>query len=75
MGGTICVGKRKEEQISKAILWLPYWYVDRFLAAVDWAENILGHPPNIVEIFTALEHSGNNPIKGLYECAAILTSL
>ena len=48
------------------MLWLPYWYVNRFIEAVNYAEDVMGHPPNIVEIFVALEHLGKNPIQDLY---------
>ena len=50
MGGTICVS-RKEEQVGRAILWLPWFFVTNFLDAVNKAEDKLQHPPTPLQIF------------------------
>ena len=50
MGGTICIS-RQNEQVGRAILWLPWFYVNKFLDAVNTAERKLGRPPTPCEIF------------------------
>ena len=50
MGGTIC-RSREETQVSKSLLWLPYWFVDKFLNSLRTAETILGEPPTSIQIF------------------------
>ena len=75
MGGTICNCSRQEGQVGKSILWLPWYIVNKFLASVDAAEDALGGPPNIVEIFCMMEASFDMPVKNIYEVAAVLTSL
>ena len=75
MGGTICTCSRQEGQVGRSILWLPWYIVNKFLASVDAAEDALGHPPNVVEIFCQMEASFDMPVKNIYELAAVLTSL
>jgi len=75
MGGTCCVASRKDDQVAKAILWLPWFYVDRFLQAIDYAEDILGRPPNTLEIYAALNARFSVPVRNCYETAAIILSI
>ena len=54
MGGTIC-RSRPETQVSRSIINLPWYFVNRFLDSVRIAEEKLGHPPAIFEIFVTME--------------------
>jgi hypothetical protein len=38
MGGTICVCNRKEDQVTRALLSLPYWIVNKMLNCIASAE-------------------------------------
>ena len=75
MGGTCCVARRKEGQIAKALLYLPWFYVDRFLSAIDYAEDVLGRPPNTLEIYAAMNMKFKTPVRNPYDTAAILMSI
>jgi hypothetical protein len=78
MGGTCCA-IREKEQIGRSILWLQWWQVDRFTAAVKSAEGKLKRPVSCIEIFVELkhlyEHSPLHTVTSPYETAAILFSL
>ena len=75
MGGTICRTGRQQEQVSKSILWLPWYFVNRFLESVTVAEQTLGHPPTIMQIFTTLEERFGKTVNNIYEAVAILFAL
>ena len=75
MGGTICRGKRSEDQVSRALLSLPWFFVNQFLRAAQDAEDTLGHPPTMPEIFVTLECKFKTPVRNAYEAAAVMTSL
>ena len=76
MGGTICVQNRDQNQVAKALLWLPYWIVNQMLACVKSAEEKLkGTPPSIIQIFVEMKQNYNLPVNNIYEGAAVLTSL
>ena len=55
MGGTICRAGRSDDQVSKSLLWLPWYFVNRFIESTRLAEEILGRPATIQEIFVTLE--------------------
>ena len=55
MGGTICRMGRSPEQVSRAHLYLPWFFVNQIMQAAELAEDTLGHPPTIMEIFVTLE--------------------
>lgn len=54
MGGTICRASREPNQVSKALLWLPWYFVNRFLESTRVAEETLGKPPTCIQIFVVL---------------------
>jgi len=54
MGGTCCRA-RKSDQVAKALLSLPWFFVNNFINAVNQAEDILGRPGTTLEIFTVYE--------------------
>jgi len=74
MGGTICK-QRRDEQVGRAILWLPWFFVNQYLEAVDRTEDKLGRPPTQVEIFVLLNMEFNLPIKNVFESTAVTGSL
>jgi hypothetical protein len=55
MGGTICVTKRNEGQVGKALLWLPWYMVNQMLDSVRSAEEKLKAPPTIIQIFVEMK--------------------
>jgi len=75
MGGTICRTSRTDGQVSKSLLWLPWYFVNRFLDSTRAAEDILGHPPTVQEIFVTLEANHGKTVNNIYEAVAILFSL
>ena len=75
MGGTICVC-RKEGQITKSLLWLPWFIVNNMLECVELAEQKLGRPPNMLELYVVMIKTyPNMPIKNAHECNAVMSSL
>ena len=58
-----------------AIVSLPWYYVNPFLKSVQEAEDILGEPPNFMQIFYVLETRHNVKLKNTYMCAAVMFSL
>lgn len=48
MGGTICICKRKENQVGRALLWLPYYIVNKMIDCIISAEEKLGKPPSTI---------------------------
>ena len=52
MGGTICRCDRREDQVSKALVSLPWFFTNKFLAATREAEEILDRPPTCFEILS-----------------------
>ena len=75
MGGTICRSSRQTEQVSKSILWLPWYFVNRFLESTRIAEDVLGRPPTLVEIFVTLNDTYGKTVNNIFEVGAILFSL
>ena len=66
MGGTICRCDRKSDQAAKALLNLPWFFVNNFIAATNQAEETLGRPATCFEILETLEEHYNTPIKDVY---------
>ena len=54
---------------------LPWFFVNKFLKSIDYAQETLGEPPNIMQIFVTLEDQFNSKNLNLYECAAVLSTL
>ena len=75
MGGTICRCSRQEDQVSKSILWLPWYYVNGLMEAIRFAEETLGRPPNGFEIFIAMQKQKRLAINNIYVMMAILFSM
>jgi hypothetical protein len=79
MGGTICNCATDETKMSKALLNLPWFVVNRILASVDEAETRKGSPPNAQEIFVAFEELGNItmvcPVDNAYAVCGIVMSM
>ena len=74
MGGTIC-RSRPDEQVSRSIISLPWYFVNRFLDSVRIAEEKLGHPPAIFEIFVTMEDTYGRQVNNIYELVAVLYSM
>lgn len=70
MGGTICRVTRPKEQVSRSLLNMPWFMVNMFIKAAERAEDILGHPPNALQIFRVMGFLSN-----AFQVAAVLTSL
>ena len=76
MGGTICVCNRKQDQVTRALLPLPFWIVNRMLNCIASAETRLGKPPSMLEVFVEMKMKHPEmPINNIYECSAVLASL
>lgn len=75
MGGTICICKRKENQVGRALLWLPYYIVNKMIDCIISAEEKLGKPPSTIEIFVEMKQRFTLPVNNIFEGAAVLTSL
>ena len=75
MGGTICRASRPQEQVSKALLWLPWFIVNQVISAAKQAEETLGHPPTMIQIFSVLQEHYNSPLRNVWEVGAIACSL
>jgi len=66
---------RPDDQIGKALISMPWYWVEKALAAVKSAEEKLMRPPSIFEIFTQMTKIYNLQVATIYEGAAVLTSL
>ena len=75
MGGTICRAGRQPDQVSKSLLWLPWYFVNRLLESTREAEEILGRPPTVMEMFMTLEANHGKTLNNIYELVAVLFSL
>lgn len=71
----MCCVSRKEGQVGKALISMPWFMVDRVLDACQAAEQKLGQPPNALEIFVQLKKMYTVPIKNPYELCAVMISL
>ena len=74
MGGTIC-RSRADGQVSKSQLWLPFYFVNRFVESTRIAEETLGKPPTVFEIFTVMDQNFGRAVNNIYQLVAILFSL
>jgi hypothetical protein len=75
MGGTCC-RHRREDQVARALLSMPWFMVNNVLRAVNDAEDRLGRIPTTMEIYHMFRSqnnrlTANNP----YEIGAILMSM
>ena len=66
MGGTMCICNRPEGQESQSLISLPGFFVNKFLKSIDYAEQKLGHPPNVMQIYVTLEDKFNSPVNDIY---------
>jgi hypothetical protein len=71
----MCVCSRKNDQVGRALLWLPWYIVNQMIKAVESAEERVKGPPSIFEIFVEMKQKFNLPVNNIYEGAAVLTSL
>ena len=74
MGGTIC-RTRHPDQVSRSMIPLPYFFVNQFIKSAEIAEDILGHPPTVLQICKILEENYNCPLGEIMQVAAIFASL
>ena len=44
----MCICNRPEGQVSQSLISLPGFFVNKFLKSIDYAEQKLGHPPNVM---------------------------
>ena len=72
----MCVCNRKSDQVGKALLSLPWYIVNQLLTSIDSAEDKVGRPPSVFEIFVEMKKLYPSlPVNNIYEGAAVLTSL
>ena len=72
----MCRCNRPGDQIARATISLPFFYVNKFTAATKMAEDIIGKPPTAFEIFITLErHFGGSPVENVFAVGAILYNL
>ena len=74
MGGTIC-RSRDQDQVSKSILWLPWYFVNRLLESTRIAEQTLGHPPTVLQIFVTLHERYGRVLENIYQAVAVLFAI
>lgn len=76
MGGTICRA-RSQSQIARSLVPFPWFIVSRFIVAAKEAEDTLGYPPTLFEIYVTLKkQSVTLPIQfGPYEASAVMLSM
>ena len=75
MGGTICRCSRQQDQVSKSILWLPWYYVNRILEAIRFAEESLGRPPTFNEILISLQKTKGLVLNDIHVVGAVFLSI
>ena len=75
MGGTICRAGRAPDQVSKSGLWLPWFFVNKFIESIRIAEEILGRPPTMIEVFVTLEQTYGKTVNNIYEVAGVMFAL
>jgi len=52
----MCVCNRKQDQVAKAVLNLPYYITNKILDSIGSAETNLGHPPSCMEVLAEVKH-------------------
>ena len=63
MGGTFC-RCRSSDQVAKATLWLPWYMVRNVLRAIEMAEDRLGQPPTVCQVYIIFdEHFHHDQIQ------------
>ena len=74
----MCVCSRKNDQVARALLSLPYWITNKMLECVQSAETRLGRVPSTIEIFVEMVHKYpglKSQVDDVYKVAAVLISL
>ena len=71
----MCICNRPENQESQALLMMPGFFVNKFLRAIDLAEEKLGKSPNVMQIYVVLADDFGSPVKNIYEAAGVVFSL
>ena len=71
----MCICNRPESQESQALLAMSYFFVNKFLNAIDFAEEKLGRPPNMIQIFVVLTEKFGSSSKNMYETISVVMSL
>ncbi len=61
--------------MGRALLWLPYYIVNKMIDCIISAEEKLGKPPSTIEIFVEMKQRFTLPVNNIFEGAAVLTSL
>jgi hypothetical protein len=61
--------------VGRALLWLPYYIVNKMIDCIISAEEKLGKPPSTIEIFVEMKQRFTLPVNNIFEGAAVLTSL
>ena len=76
MGGTICRRDRQPGQIGRGLLPLPWFLMKNLMDAAAEAEDILGHPPTIQEMFVILDKKNLTKIlRDPYTIAGLMSTL
>ena len=66
---------REETQVSRALIWMPWYFLNRFIESTRACEEILGRPPTTIEIFYQVSNTYGRVVNNMYEVGAILYSL
>ena len=68
MGGTICVCNRSKNQVTKSLLWLPFFITNKMFDCIRTAEEKLGgKPPTVLEVFVEMRIRYKElPLKNVY---------
>lgn len=74
MGGTCC-RSRKEGQISKSLVFLPFWVVNGITECIRLAEEKLNRPVTLIEIHALALDMNKLPVKDIFQLAAVMMSL
>ena len=71
----MCICNRPENQESQTLLTMPGFFVNKFLRAIDLAEEKLGRSPNVMQIYVVLADEFGSPVKNIYETTGVVMSL
>ena len=74
MGVTNCCSRERTKR-SMAIMPLQWDQVDLFLKSVQEAEDILGEPPTIMQVFYIIESRYNMQFKSLYQVVGMMVNV
>ena len=67
--------KRDENQVGRAVIKLPWFLVNQILKSIEMAEDTLGQPPTMMQVFIWLQDNHYTVIKSSFEVAAMASSL